>query len=63
MISYLAVVLFCTPQAECFFYNRNQTFDKLEQCQAFVREVEPIIAKQYRVVGAQCLKVDAGRQV
>ena len=63
MISYLAVVLFCMGPDNCFFYNRTETFDKLDKCKAFVTEVQSIIEKQHPVLGAQCLKVDAGKQI
>lgn len=63
MISYLAVVLFCMGPDDCYFYNRMQTFDKQEQCKAFVVEVQGIIEKQYPVLAAQCLKVDAGTPI
>lgn len=64
MISYLAVVLFCTPNgSDCFFYNKPDTFNDLNKCKAFVQEVQVIIEKQYPVIGAQCLKVDAGKPV
>lgn len=63
MLSYLAVVLFCAGPDDCFFYNRMETFDKLDKCKAFITDVQSIIEKQYRVVGAQCLKVDSGKQI
>lgn len=57
-MSFFIGVLFFCMNGDCYFFKINDTFDKIEQCQAAVRQWDQYARKEGLETVYTCLPVD-----
>lgn len=57
MSFYIGVLVFCLQNQGCYFIKINETFDKIEQCQAAVRMWDQYARKEGLETEMACLEV------